>query len=339
MEGRFLQFPPFTNDYHAIALQKEAFHGQFTMGVSVVIPFYRGCQLLACTLASLLQQTYPLNLIEVIVSDDGSEESVLDVVERFKTQLNLRYVRQEHLGFRLATVRNLGIKCATNDVIISIDHDIICPPDFVAAHLRWFHVSDEVATIGLRKFISAQHISVETVMTDFASIAHLPTHKSISNDMNDIDDRTNLFDNFTQIIPSKCFHACNVAYRRSHALKIGGFDEKFNYNYGYEDLDFGHRLWLSGIFLVAESNALVYHLENDGVAYQEKLDGLRINRQKFYERFPELQNDALYPRLRYFRAYANAEKSEDSWNELRKLYQATKSSLNDDGDSIDCATR
>ena len=47
-----------------------------TLRVSVVIPVYNRTDLLSRSLAGLCAQTYPGDLFDVIVADDGSEEDV-----------------------------------------------------------------------------------------------------------------------------------------------------------------------------------------------------------------------------------------------------------------------
>jgi len=282
------QLPPQTNDYREIQRQKESFQQKPSLSVSIIIPFYKERHILARTLASLVYQTYPSHLFEVIVSDDGSSEPVIETLEIFKEQLTLQYVRQEDLGFRVCAARNLGLQRAQGEVIISLDFDMICPPEFIAAHLTWFHVSDRVATIGPRKFIDAKDIAISDIRSNFARIAQLPSQSSISNYKKDIDGRIAQFANFYKHpFPAKLFHTCNVAYRRSHSQLIGGFDEAYDYHYGFEDVDFGHRLWLAGIFLVPEAAALAYHQENEVISWEERNKGGSVNVARFFKKFPD----------------------------------------------------
>ena len=280
--------PPQTNDYREIQRQKEAFQQEPSLSVSIIIPFYKDRHILARTLASLVYQTYPSHLFEVIVSDDGSSEPVMETLEAFKEQLTLQYVRQEDLGLRVCAARNLGLQRAQGEVIISLDFDMICPPQFIAAHLAWFHVSDRVATIGPRKFIDAKDITLNDIRSNFARIAQLPSQSSISNYKKEIDGRIAQFATlYKHPLPAKLFHTCNVAYRRSHAELIGGFDEAYDYHYGFEDVDFGHRLWLAGIFLIPEVTALAYHQENEVIAWEERNKGGSVNVARFFKKFPD----------------------------------------------------
>ena len=70
-----------------------------TSGVSVIMPCY-GTPLgvLAKTLAALEKQTYPQDLFEIVIVDDGSEPPLVCP----PTPLAVRIVRQERRGFGLA---------------------------------------------------------------------------------------------------------------------------------------------------------------------------------------------------------------------------------------------
>ena len=68
------------------------------LSVSVVIPYYNRRRELILTLAGLVEQSYPLTLLEVIVADDGSEEP--PEVPSFASQaLSIEVIRQERMGF------------------------------------------------------------------------------------------------------------------------------------------------------------------------------------------------------------------------------------------------
>ncbi|GAB4204715.1 MAG: hypothetical protein OHK0022_30130 [Roseiflexaceae bacterium] len=288
--------PPKTNNYSHIEQQAREYSGSFRLPVSVVIPFYKNTAVLSKTIASLINQTYPPNLIEVIISDDGSPESLDELFVHFGQQLNLKHVRQEDLGFRPASARNLGINHASGEIVVSIDFDMICPPKFVESHLRWFHVSDRVSTVGMRKFVNTSQITVDDVISHFDKITNLPPQRSISalTPTRNYDSRIRAFDNFKHFqFPAYYYYSCNIAYRRGQALEIGGFDEDFDYNYGWEDVDFGHRLWLAGVFLVAVEEATAYHQENETVTLDRKLQEDPVNRLKFYKKFPELKPAVL----------------------------------------------
>ncbi|MBE9190691.1 glycosyltransferase [Gloeocapsopsis crepidinum LEGE 06123] len=88
--------------------------------VSVIIPVFNDNQRLKTCLEALENQTYPKNLYEVIVIDNGSDESIKKVVETFG-QTFATYESQP--GSYAA--RNKGISIAKGEIIAFTDSDCI----------------------------------------------------------------------------------------------------------------------------------------------------------------------------------------------------------------------
>ena len=65
--------------------------------VSIVIPVYNRKEILAKTLAGIVHQTYPLDLIEVIIADDGSSDCPNELVSEFEKYFDIKYVYQKIL--------------------------------------------------------------------------------------------------------------------------------------------------------------------------------------------------------------------------------------------------
>lgn len=258
---------------------------------SVAIPFHEGCDLLARTIASLSKQTYSKDRFEVIIAADANHAGAKLIVDHYKGELDIKLVTLSNNGFGPASSRNAGIAVAKGDVIVSLDSDMICPRRFLESHMAWFHKSAKIATIGLRKFVDAGTIQPEDIVRNFNLISSLPAICSISNTLAG-SRRDKRIPELKQLrshpFPSNCFHGGNVAYWRDDAIDIGLWDEGFNGNYGYEDIEFGQRLFENGTRLVFENGATTYHQENNFVSPYERQTGLSINRIKLYERYPAL---------------------------------------------------
>jgi hypothetical protein len=128
--------------------------------------------------------------------------------------------------------------------------------------MAWFHKSAKIATIRLRKFIDDRRIRPEEIVRDFNLVSSLPEIHSISNTvMGSRKDKRipELLQLRIHTFPSNCFHGGNVAYWRDNALDIRLWDEDFNGNYGYEDIEFGQRLFERGTGIVFENGATAYH--------------------------------------------------------------------------------
>lgn len=94
--------------------------------VSVIIPVYNDPERLKTCLQALEEQTYPKDSYEVIVVDNGSDESIESIVTEFK---QARASFEAHRGSFIA--RNKGISLARGDVIAFIDSDCIPAPDWI----------------------------------------------------------------------------------------------------------------------------------------------------------------------------------------------------------------
>ncbi|MGW0804972.1 glycosyltransferase [Nonomuraea sp. NPDC002799] len=119
---------------------------QPSLRVSVVIPAYDCARALERTVPALARQTYPPELVEVIVADDGSTPP-LDVP-------GARVVRVSE-GWGRGAARQTGQLAATGDVIHWLDSDMLLADDHLEAHLRWHHLIDYAVVIGDTRFVDA----------------------------------------------------------------------------------------------------------------------------------------------------------------------------------------
>ncbi len=89
--------------------------------VSIVIPCYNQGPFLGECLASLKSQTYPANLVETIVVDDGSGPDTKETISRLAQQYAFHLITQVNGG--LSRARNVGIAYASGDYILPLDAD------------------------------------------------------------------------------------------------------------------------------------------------------------------------------------------------------------------------
>jgi cellulose synthase/poly-beta-1,6-N-acetylglucosamine synthase-like glycosyltransferase len=86
--------------------------------VSVIVPAYNEEKVIAWSIESLLEQDY--QNYEVVVVDDGSTDSTLEVARRYEGP-RLKVVHQENKG--KAEALNLGIRSASGSLILTVDAD------------------------------------------------------------------------------------------------------------------------------------------------------------------------------------------------------------------------
>jgi glycosyltransferase involved in cell wall biosynthesis len=96
--------------------------------VSVVVPAHNAADHIRPTLESLASQTS--SRFEVVIVDDGSEDDLGAVLERFPVEWRL--LRQENRG--AAAARNAGADMAEANYLAFLDSDDVLSPDWV----EWF---------------------------------------------------------------------------------------------------------------------------------------------------------------------------------------------------------
>src|SRR3989338_4679903 len=119
------------------------------MKISVLIPTYNRANILARTLRGLEQQTFPCNEFEVIVVNDGSQDSTEDVIETFKQgKLNLVGITQDNAG--QGNARNNGLTHAHGEIVLMMGDDMIPHANLLQEHREAFESAPDknMATLG-----------------------------------------------------------------------------------------------------------------------------------------------------------------------------------------------
>ena len=274
----WLQLPPLqgvANDYTLIEQARDHWikthAGNYHLPVSVIIPVYNRSRELEFVLAGLIHQTYPPHLIEVVIADDGSQEDIPAVVDRFASQLNIKYCRQSDQGYRLAKVRNLGIHAASHDSLVILDSDAIPCRSLLESYLQFLHVRRDVALFGLRHYVDVSCLDAAAYRCDPHLIQQARPVQSentvatkVDNSGCSVDWRVQTLqstDNLKQEpLPYRLLVGANCAFSRELYEAVGGYCEDFC-DWGYEDQEFGYRLFLQGAYFIPVAGSLVYHQE------------------------------------------------------------------------------
>ena len=223
---------------------------------TVVVPYYQAPDALALTLAGLERQSYPLDLFEVIVVDDGSDPP-LEMSE--PSPLNVRVIHQPDLGFGLARARNNGARAAQGDIVVFLDCDMIPAREWLAAHARWHHAAGDVMSIGFRRHLDVTGVSAADVRECSGTLDELfadrPFHRPewIESHMARTAELTSDDDDLFRVASGG-----NLGMSRHFYWEVGGNDESFT-QWGAEDVEFGYRAFTLGALLVPERRALCWH--------------------------------------------------------------------------------
>ena len=95
---------------------------------SILIPVYNRPKEIDELLESLVKQDFQDNF-EVIIIEDGSQNSSEEIVRNYEEKLNLQYFYKDNSG--AGASRNFGMQRATGNYFIILDSDVIVPPQYL----------------------------------------------------------------------------------------------------------------------------------------------------------------------------------------------------------------
>ena len=96
--------------------------------ISLIIPVYNRAREIKEFLGSLITQID--REFEVVIVDDGSSDNLKDVIEEFRSLLNIQYLFQENQG--PASARNLGMSQSKGNWYVFIDSDCTLPEEYLS---------------------------------------------------------------------------------------------------------------------------------------------------------------------------------------------------------------
>ncbi|MDA0635617.1 glycosyltransferase [Nonomuraea sp. MCN248] len=268
------------NDYRSIRPAED-----FTpeLRVSVIIPAYGGQHQLDLVLAGLARQTYPADLTEVIVVDNGSTPALRLPADR---PPHTRLVRCETPG--RGNARNAGLAEAGGEVIHWLDSDVVPTAGAVMAHMRWHHAAPYLAVTGYLRFSEAP---LPDKLPDDLE-AHFEPAEPHAWIVRLIERTNGLTDTFDRPFSLHVGGATSVNARLIEAA--GPMDGELVLG---QDTEMGYRLMQAGAVFVPEPEAVAYHLgPTMRMRHQERIDrvsyafvGDRVPAYRWLRRHPGRQ--------------------------------------------------
>ena len=227
-----------------------------TLPVSVIVPSYQTPpETLARTLAALECQTYPRDLFEVVIVDDGSDPPL----ERPPaSSLDVKVVHQERRGFGIARARNAGARAAVHSILLFLDSDMLPEAGWMAAHARWHHAVADALTAGFTAYVAMNGIDATTIRQRPGSLHDLFTgrvmdppwvegHMIRTNNLTSRDDD-----------PFWGMGGNNFGIGKDFYHLVGGSDESFA-RWGMEDTELAYRVYTRGGLIVPAREAFAWH--------------------------------------------------------------------------------
>ena len=287
------------NDWRQVALPPPE---EFTpaLPVSVIMPCYRTpAAVLERTLAALEGQTWPRELFEVVIVDDGSEPPLAPP----PSPLNVRVVRQQRRGFGIARARNTGVRAAAHAIILFLDGDSLPEAGWLAAHARWHHAVSDVVTIGFRASVAVDDLTAQTIRRRPGALRELFGQRPVDRPWIDghllrmADMTTRAADLFHVIVGG------NFGIGRDFYREVGGSDESFA-RWGMEDTELAYRAYVRGGLFVPVRAALVWHQGREAEGREEKERSRRLQWGKVahliaHSRYRSVARGRIYAVPRY----------------------------------------
>ncbi|MCX6710287.1 MAG: glycosyltransferase [Candidatus Woesearchaeota archaeon] len=205
--------------------------------ITVAIPTYNRGKSIKPALEAITKQDFPKSEYELIIVDDGGNDSTKEIVGEFsrKSGFPIRYSWQKNKG--PAAARNLAILNSKSPIIAFTDDDCIPNPDWLEKILSAFSNDSDAMIIG-----------GETLPPKGNLIAKVGQGLT----------KNAFFDNVNGKREAIFFPTCNAAFRKEVFKKAGCFDEDFPIAAG-EDLEFSWRCFKKGLKLLYAPDAIVTH--------------------------------------------------------------------------------
>jgi len=116
---------------------------------SIILPVYNNANIIGTVLTSIINQTYPIERIEIIAVDDASTDESLQNLKRFQTKHEelLKIIEHKENQGRACT-RNDGINLAQGDLLLFLDSDISIHEKFIERTVNFINQKDVIGVMG-----------------------------------------------------------------------------------------------------------------------------------------------------------------------------------------------
>lgn len=222
---------------------------QSQLVVSVVVPTFGRPERLRVLLAELLQQDFPVDAYEIIVSDDGSPVSPVAAIEELarSSTVAVRCLTKSNGG--PASARNAGAVGARGEYLLFVDDDMSVSPNFLRTMIETQReYGPAVVNCRMRWALTAEPEPFEFWYK--RRVAEWTQTR--------VEDLSPLGPEVYQITETMITTQC-LALRNEDFKRANGFDT--DYPYGCEDQDLAARLGRQGLRAVLTTKTEIVHIE------------------------------------------------------------------------------
>jgi GT2 family glycosyltransferase len=228
-------------------------------GISIIVCSYNGAKTIRETLEGLKKLRYPD--YEVIVVNDGSTDNTQAIAGEYEITL----ISTENRG--LSSARNTGYQAASKEIVAYTDDDAYPDEDW-AHYLALTYLGTEYVGVGGPNLAPAGDGSIADCV---ANAPGGPLHVLLS-------------DTLAEHIPG-----CNMSFRRSALVTVGGFDPR--YRAAGDDVDLCWRIQQQVGQIGFHPAAVVWHHRRNSMqTYWKQQQGYGKAEALLEEKWPERYN-------------------------------------------------
>ncbi len=227
--------------------------------LSVIVSSYEQPNALRLVLSAFAAQTD--TEFDLVVADDGSEAESREVIAAFAASapFPVRFITQEHAGFRKARILNEAVIASTGRQVLFCDGDCVPFRNLVAVHRSTFRPG--VFCAGGCIYLTAEQsraLTPEGVAAGAHERLLSPAHRRYLSWVH----WKNVFHRLTGKKYKPRIRGANVSVDRARLDQIDGFDEEYG-GFGGEDSDLRNRLRNAGARgICIWHRAVVMHLDH-----------------------------------------------------------------------------
>ncbi|MHB1643950.1 MAG: glycosyltransferase [Acidithiobacillus sp.] len=223
--------------------------------VTVVLPVYNGLRksetYLTDAIESVLSQDY--DSFELIIVDDGSTEVYENLIDKYKNNDNVKWVRKENGG--QSSARNYGARLGTGKFLAFIDQDDLWYKNRLRETVRVFKQNQKNNCVMAYSDLDRIDSKSRIVCRNFLREHRLGVHP-----------KTNIISLLgvnAFVLPG------TMLVDREQFLSIGGFNESLS---GYEDDELALRFFQKGGLVFIEKPLIQWRIYQESYSYSERMD-------------------------------------------------------------------
>ena len=231
---------------------------------SIIIPVYNRPNEIDELLESLTKQDF-FDDFEVLIIEDGSTIKSDIIVEKYKSQLNIKYFFKENTG--AGASRNFGMQLASENYFIILDSDVIVPLQYLSEVKK-----------ALEKNFTDAFGGPDAAHESFTSL-----QKAINYSMTSVL-TTGGIRGKKQAIGKFQLRSFNLGMSQKAFSETSGFSKMKN----GEDIDLTFRVWQAGFETQLIEKAFVYHKRRSTIKqFFKQTFGFGTARPKLNKMYPE----------------------------------------------------